>query len=51
MIANRDADIQEEIHQKMEQKVFEKGKGRGYEPKLQKERHHILKQNDQKKNC
>ena len=51
MIANRDADIQEEIHQKMEQRVFEKGKGRGYEPKLRKERHHILKQNDQKKTC
>ena len=51
MIANRDADIQEEVHQKMQQKGFEKGKGRGYEPKLQKERHPVLKQNDQKKSC
>ena len=43
MIANRNADIQQSVNNKMQAKVHEKGKGKGYEPKLRKERHFILK--------
>lgn len=43
MIANEEANLQEKFNQKAEQECIDKGKGRGYVPKLKKQRHYILR--------